>query len=67
MKLELADLKKNGKASDNQILKFKKDIVLFLSTLCEHLAEKSPIKFRLRKNSLCLLAESPDVSETCFN
>ena len=30
VKLELADFKKNGKARDNQILKFKRDILLFL-------------------------------------
>ena len=47
VKLELADLKKNGKASDKQILKFKRDIASFLSALCAHLAEKSPVKFPL--------------------
>ena len=44
VKVELADLKKNDKASDKQIVKFKLDIVLFLSALCSHLAEKSVIK-----------------------
>ena len=39
VKLEIADLKKNGKVNDNQILKFKRDIVSFLSTLCAHLAD----------------------------
>ena len=49
MKLELLDLKK-WQASDNQILKFKTDIVLFLSTLCANLAVKSLSKFPLTKN-----------------
>ena len=55
VKLEHADLKKNGKAGDNQILKFKGNIVLFLSTLCAHLAEKSLIKFPLIRNSRCFI------------
>ena len=55
MKLELADLKKNGKASNKQILKFKRDIMLFLSTLCAHLAEKLSIKFPLTRNLKCLI------------
>ena len=71
VKLELAYLKKNDKANDNQIIKFKRDVVLFLSTLCDHLAEKSPTKSSLTRNSFCfipsLLVESPDASETCFN
>ena len=71
VKLELADLKKNDKANDNQLIKFKRDVVSFLSTLCDHLAEKSPTKSPLTRNSFCfipsLLVESPDVSETCFN
>ena len=55
VKLEHADFKKNGKAGDNQILKFKRDIVLFLSISCAHLAEKSPIKFPLARNSRCFI------------
>ena len=39
--------------------------------LCAHLAEKSPIKFPLIRNSRCfiprLLGKSPDVSETHFS
>ena len=42
-----------------------------MSTLCSRLAEKSPIKFPLTRNSRCfipsLFVESPDVSEACFN
>ena len=71
VKLKIADLKKNGRANDNQILKFKRDIVSFLSTFCAHLAEKSPVKFSLIRNSRCfipsLFVESPDVSEIRFN
>ena len=40
MKLEITDLKKNGKGSDKQILKFKRGIVSFLSISCSNLAEK---------------------------
>ena len=71
VKLEPADLKKNGKASDNQIIKFQRDIVSCLSTLSAHLAEKSPIKFPLKRYSRffvpILYVESPDISETRFN
>ena len=71
VKLEIADLKKNGKAIDNQILNFNKDIASFLSTLCTHLAEKPLIKFPMSRSSTCfipsLLVESPDVSENHFN
>ena len=51
VKLELAVLKKNVEASDNQIFKFKRDIVSFLLTLCAHLVGKSPIKSHLPRNS----------------
>lgn len=50
VKLELADLKKNVEASDNQIFKFKRDIVSFWLTLCAHLVGKSPIKSPLPRN-----------------
>ena len=54
-----------------QILKFKRDIVSFLSTLRAHLVEKLPVKFPLTRTSRCfiphLLVESADVSETRFN
>ena len=42
-------------------------VVDFLSTLCSHITEKSPIKSPLTHNSRCfipdLLVESPEVSE----
>ena len=40
VKLKITDLKKNGKGSDKQILKFKRGIVSFLSISCSNLAEK---------------------------
>ena len=50
-------------------------MVSFLSTLCAHLAVKSPIKFPLSRHSRCFIPsklgikhlESPDISETHFN
>ena len=67
VKLKITDLKKNGKGGDKQVLKFKRDIVSFLSTLCASLAEKSPIKFPLTRNSICFIPSLLVVSETCFN
>ena len=71
LRLELADLKKSGKISDTQTFKFKSDVVLFLSSLCAHLAEKSPVKYPVTRTSRCfipnLLVESPEVSERRFN
>ena len=54
-KLEIEDLKKIGKATDKQILKFKKDILPFLSSLCAHLAEKRPMKLPLTRNLRCFI------------
>ena len=49
------------------MLGFKREVVNFLSTLCSHTTEKSPITFRLTRNSRCfipdLLFERPEVSE----
>ena len=49
------------------MLGFKRNVVNFLSTLCSHITKKSPITFRLTRNSRCfipdLLFESPEVSE----
>ena len=64
---ELSHLQKNGKVSTNQVLGFKRDVVNFLSILCSHITEKSPIKFPLSWNSRCfipnLLVESAKVRE----
>ena len=50
LKLELSYLRKNGKTAKNQVLKFQKDITSYLSELCVHLAEKSPVKFSHTRN-----------------
>ena len=70
LKLELFYLRKNGKITENQVLKFKRDITSYLSELCVHLAEKSPVKFSLTRNCRCfipaLLIETPDVCQTRY-
>ena len=70
-KLELNDLKKKGKFTETQILRFKSGIISFLSTLCAHIAEKSPLKMVFTRNARCLipsmLVEVPDKSETRFS
>ena len=55
IKVQLSDLKKRGKISDTQILKFKSDVVSFLSSLCAHLVEKSPIKYPLTRAARCFI------------
>ena len=70
LKLELSYLRKNGKITENQVLKFKRDITSYLSELCVHLAEKSPVKFSLTRNCRCfipaLLIETPDVCQARY-
>ena len=41
---EIQLLKSSKKITDSQILKFKKEAVKFLATLCTHLMEKSQVK-----------------------
>ena len=41
---EIELLKSSKKITESQILKFKKEAVGFLATLCTHLMEKSPVK-----------------------
>ena len=69
--MKLSDLKKSGKISDTKFLKFKSDVVSFLSALCAHLVEESPIKYSLTRNARCfipsLLVEAPETSEKRFN
>ena len=52
------------------MLNFKRDVVSFLSKICTHLAEKSPIKLSLPRNSRCLipslLVENPESSKASF-
>ena len=70
LKLELSYLRKDGKITENQILKFKRDITSYLSELCVHLAGKSPVKFSLTRNCRCfipaLLIETPDVCQARY-
>ena len=66
VKLELSHLQKNGKFSTNQALRFKRDIVNFLYTLCSRI-QKSPVKFLPTGNSRSFipkwLVQSPEDSE----
>ena len=70
VKLELSILRKNGKINENQVLSFKWDIVSFPSKICTHLAEKSPSKPSLPRNSRCfipsLLVENLESREARF-
>ena len=70
VKLELSILRKNGKINEYQVLNFKRDVVSFLSKIYTHLAEKSPIKLSLPRNSRCfipsLLVENPESSKQDF-
>jgi hypothetical protein len=63
---EIQLLKGSKKITDSQILKFKKEAVGFLATLCTHLMEKSPVKSFFAR---CLRCLSPnyiaECSETC--
>ena len=71
VKVELSDLKKKGKITDTKILQFKAEVISFLSSLCAHLAKKSPIKHTLTRNATCFipahLVESPETCERKFN
>ena len=66
VKLELSHLQKNGKFSTNQALRFKRDIVNFLYTLCSRI-QKSPVKFLPTGDSRSFipkwLVQSPEDSE----
>ena len=63
---EIQLLKSSKSITDSQILKFKKEAVGFLATLCTHLMDKSPMKSFFAK---CLHCLSPnyigECSETC--
>ena len=71
LKRELSYLRKNGKITENQVLKFKRDITSYLSELCVHLAEESPAKFSLIINCRCfipaLLIETPDFCQARYD
>ena len=51
---EVQLLKSSKKITDSQILKFKKEAVEFLATLCTHLMEKSPVKSFFARCLRCL-------------
>ena len=59
---EIQLLKNSKKISDSQILKFKKEAVGFLVTLCTHLMEKSPVKSFFARCHCCL---SPNYIGEC--
>ena len=63
---EIQLVKSSKKITDSQILKFKKEGVRFLATLCTHLVEKSPVNSFFAR---CLHCLSPnyigECSETC--
>lgn len=55
VKVALSDLKKSGKISSTKALQFRSDVVSFLSSLCAHMVEKSPIKYSLTRNAASLI------------
>ena len=63
---EIQLLKSRKKITDSQMLKFNKETLGFLATLCTHLMEKSPVKSFFAR---CLRCLSPnyigECSETC--
>ena len=63
---EIQPLKSSKKITDSQMLKFKKEAVGFLATLCTHLMEKNPVKSFFARYFCCV---SPifigECSETC--
>ena len=63
-------MKKKGKVS-SKALQFKSDVILFLSVLCAHLVEKSPIKYALSRSATSLIpsdiVEVPDSNEKKFH
>ena len=71
MKHDLRALKKAGKISDPQIYTFKMEAKYFLSTLCNHNLQKSPLNsyFARCNRSLCplYLPETPALREKFFS
>ena len=53
-KFEMLKLVKKKEFNDAECLKFKKDTILLLSTLCAHMAEKSPLRVALARHARCL-------------
>ena len=71
IKHELCALKRNGKISESLIYTFKMEAKKILSTLCNHILEKSPLNSYLvrctRSLSPLYLAEAPESSEKYFS
>ena len=71
IKHELHALKRDGKISDSLIYTFKMEAKKFLSTLCNHVLEKSPLNSYFaqctRSLSPLYLAEEPESSEKYFS
>ena len=71
VKVALSDLKKKGKVSSSKARQFKSDVISFLSVLCAHLVEKSPIKYALARSATSLIpshiVEVPDSNEKKFH
>ena len=71
IKHELCALKRDGKISDSLIYTFKMEAKNVLSTLCNHILEKSPLNSYFarctRSLSPLYLAEAPESSEKYFS
>jgi len=71
IKLEIISVKKKGIISVLQILKFKREVISFVTALCSHVAEKSTIKMILARHARCLipsaLVEYPKLSEKRYS
>ena len=71
IKHELRALKRDGKISDSLIYTFKIEAKNFLSTLCNHILEKSPLNsyfaWCTRSLSPLYLAEAPESGEKYFS
>ena len=71
IKHELRALKRDGKISDSLIYTFKIEAKKFLSTLCNHILEKSPLNsyfaWCTRSLSPLYLAEAPESGEKYFS
>ena len=63
---EIQLLKSDKKITDSQKLKFKKEAVEFLATLCIHLMENSAVKSSFARHLCCLSTNYiEECSETC--
>ena len=67
---QMQELVKKKEVNDTQCVKFKKETILLLSTLCAHMVEKSPLKVALARHTRCFiqssLVENPSICERRF-